>query len=301
MDDGFPHRPVLLEEVWRYLVWRSGGTYVDATVGAGGHAEVILERDSTARVFGFDADASAIEIARARLERFGGRFQAVHLNFTDMGSFLQDQDIQWVDGVLADLGVSSMQLDGAERGFSFLREGPLDMRMDMRQRECAADVVNSASEKALADLIFQYGEERYSRRIARAIVARRPITTTTRLAEVVAGCFPRSQHRRIHPATRTFQALRIYVNDELNRLPEFLNEIPARLVPRGRAVIISFHSLEDRLVKQAFREWQRQALARILTPHVVRADESEQEMNPRSRSAKLRAVERLGARPEVKE
>ena len=297
MDEAFPHRPVLVEEVLHFLLWRRGGTYIDATVGAGGHAEAILSRDPTARVMGFDADPAAIEISRRRLQLFGDRFQSFHLDFTAMGSSLKDHDAESVDGILADLGVSSMQLDRGERGFSFLLDGPLDMRMNPGQGLTAAAVVNELPEKELADLIFQYGEERLSRRIARAIVARRPLASTQQLAEVVSRCYPRSRGHRIHPATRTFQALRIYVNDELNKLPQFLESIPSRLTPGGRAVVISFHSLEDRLVKQTFREWQRQALARILTPHVVIAGEEERQGNPRSRSAKLRAIEKLPAQP----
>lgn len=293
MDEVFPHRPVLLEEVLHFLLWRSGGTYIDATVGAGGHAEAILRRDPTARLLGFDLDAAAVEISSRRLQAFGDRFHAFHLDFTAMGSALKDHDVEWVDGILADLGVSSMHVDRAERGFSFLQDGPLDMRMNPRQSLTAAAVVNELPEQELAGLIYRYGEERLSRRIARAIVSRRPLATTQQLAEVVWRCYPRSRSRRIHPATRTFQALRIYVNDEMNKLPQFLNAIPSCLAPGGRAVVISFHSLEDRLVKQAFREWQRLALARILTPHVVIAGEEERQKNPRSRSAKLRALEKL--------
>jgi 16S rRNA (cytosine1402-N4)-methyltransferase len=292
MADGFLHRPVLLEEALHFLLWRRGGVYVDATVGTAGHTEAILMRDPAARVLGFDADAAAIEISRSRLEVFGARFQLFHSNFSDMASYLKNQDTDGFDGILADLGFSSMQLDDPCRGFSFQQDGPLDMRMDQRQPRRAEDVINQLSERDLADLIYRYGEERYSRRIARAIVARRPLTSTAQLAEVVAKCFPRSHKRRIHPATRTFQALRIFVNDELDVLSRFLNEIPSLLAPRGRAVVISFHSLEDRLVKQTFREWQRQSLARVLTPHVVMASEAEQRENPRSRSAKLRAAEK---------
>jgi 16S rRNA (cytosine1402-N4)-methyltransferase len=281
-----------VEEVLGFWHCREGGVYVDATLGAGGHAETLLQQDSRVRVFGFDVDETAIEIASQRMKSFGDRFQAVHGNFTDMGTFLKDQDIDCVDGILADLGVSSMQLDNADRGFSFMQEGPLDMRMDPNQARCAGEVINHFSEAALADLIFQNGEERYSRRIARAIVAARPFLSTTQLAQVVARCFPRSRRQRIHPATRTFQALRIFVNGELESLSRFLDAIPLLLRPGGRAVIISFHSLEDRLVKQSFRDWQRQALARILTPHVVTAGEAERKLNPRSRSAKLRAAER---------
>ncbi|MDD5542028.1 MAG: 16S rRNA (cytosine(1402)-N(4))-methyltransferase RsmH [Acidobacteriia bacterium] len=290
-----PHRPVLVEEVLRYLVWRDDGLYVDATVGAGGHAEAILRSHPQARVLGIDADASAVDLARQRLQGFGSRFEAVHSNFRELNTVLKERDLSWVDGILADLGVSSMQLDEGERGFSFTQDGPLDMRMDTQAATSAAEIVNQLSEQALADLIFKYGEERYSRRIARAIVSGRPITTTRRLAEVIARCFPRARKYPIHPATRTFQALRIEVNDELDVLTDFLDHIPDWLPAQGRAVLISFHSLEDRLVKQAMREWQRRELARILTKHVVVAGETERRQNRRSRSAKLRAAERLAA------
>ncbi len=295
MDDDSPHCPVLLDEALRLLLWRPGGCYVDATLGSGGHAEGILKRDPQARVWGFDVDDQAVEWASRRLQCFEGRFYPIHSNFTEMASFLKSENVNWVDGILADLGISSAQLDDPRRGFSFQTEGPLDMRMDRRLQTSAAEIVNQFSEKALADLIYAYGEERYSRRIARAIVARRPLRTTTELADLIVRCYPKRRSHRIHPATRTFQALRIYVNDELNRLPQFLNSILAILGPGGRAVIISFHSLEDRLVKQTFREWQRQSLAHILTPHVITAGEAEQKLNPRSRSAKLRAAERVGA------
>jgi 16S rRNA (cytosine1402-N4)-methyltransferase len=292
MVDDAPHHPVLVEEVLHYVQWREGGTYVDATLGAGGHAEALLNSDSRARVLGFDVDAAALDIARRRLKGFGDRFQAVHSNFAEMGTYLKSQGMQFVDGILADLGMSSMQLDQAERGFSFTVEGPLDMRMDIRQSMRAEDVVNQFSETVLADLIYRYGEERASRRIARAIVSHRPVSSTTQLAELVARCLRSGRRHRIHPATRTFQALRIVVNEELSALSRFLDEIPAWLPPGGRAVIISFHSLEDRPVKRAFREWQKRGWVRILTPHVVTSSEHEKRSNPRSRSARLRAAER---------
>jgi 16S rRNA (cytosine1402-N4)-methyltransferase len=292
MVDDAPHHPVLVEEVLHYVHWREGGTYIDSTLGAGGHSEALLRSDPRARVLGFDVDAAALEVACQRLKVFGERFQSIHSNYTEMGTYLKGQGMRLVDGIVADLGMSSMQLDHAERGFSFLVEGPLDMRMDCRQALRAEDIVNHFSETALADLIYRYGEERYSRRIARAIVSHRPVSSTTQLAEVVARCFRSGRRQRIHPATRTFQALRIVVNDELSALSRFLDEIPALLPPGGRAVIISFHSLEDRPVKQAFRAWQKRGWARILTPHVVTASETEKRFNPRSRSAKLRAAER---------
>jgi 16S rRNA (cytosine1402-N4)-methyltransferase len=288
----FFHRPVLLQEVMHYLIQREGGTYLDATLGAGGHAEAILERDPRARVVGVETDSNALIIAQHRLERFGDRFQTIHSNFAHMANFFKDRDIKWLDGILADLGVSSMQLDTPERGFSFMQDGPLDMRMDTELELRAEDVVNHFSEEDLADLIYQLGEERFSRRIARAIVAHRPLTSTIQLAAIVADCFPRAVRQRIHPATRTFQALRIYVNDELNVLKRFLDDMPSWLAPGGRAVVISFHSLEDRLVKQAFRQWEKESLARILTKHVVTASDDERQSNPRSRSAKLRAAEK---------
>lgn len=287
-----PHLPVLVEEVLQFLIWRDDGLYVDATVGAGGHAEAILRSHPKARVLGIDADAGAVELARQRLQGFGSRFQAVHSNFRELNTMLKERDLSWVDGILADLGVSSMQLGDGDRGFSFSLDGPLDMRMDTQTATRAEEIVNHYSEQALADLIFKYGEERYSRRIARAIVSGRPITTTRRLAEVIERCFPRARKYPIHPATRTFQALRIEVNDELDVLTDFLDQIPDWLPPQGRAVLISFHSLEDRLIKQAMRQWQQRGLARILTKHVVVASETEKKQNRRSRSAKLRAAER---------
>jgi 16S rRNA (cytosine1402-N4)-methyltransferase len=292
MVDDAPHHPVLEEEVLHYVHWREGGTYIDATLGAGGHAEALLRCDPRARVLGFDVDAVALDLARRRLKVFGDRFQAIHSNFTEMTTHLKGQGMRFVDGILADLGMSSMQLDHPERGFSFLVEGPLDMRMDSRQSLRAEDVVNHFSETVLADLIYHYGEERYSRRIARAIVSHRPLSSTTHLAEVVARCFRSGRRQRIHPATRTFQAVRIAVNEELTSLSGFLDEIPVLLPPGGRAVIVSFHSLEDRPVKQAFREWQKRGWVRILTPHVVTSSETEKRTNPRSRSARLRAAER---------
>ncbi|MGB7621052.1 MAG: 16S rRNA (cytosine(1402)-N(4))-methyltransferase RsmH [Terriglobia bacterium] len=292
MADDVPHHPVLVDEVFQYLHWREGGTYIDATLGAGGHCEALLGRDPHSRVLGFDVDEMAIRIAGQRLQGFGDRFQAVHSNFADIGTYLRGQGVGYVDGILADLGMSSMQVDSADRGFSFLREGPLDMRMDSRQARRAEDAVNHFSETVLADLIFHYGEEHFSRRIARAIVAHRPITDTTQLADVVARCIRGGRKQRIHPATRTFQALRIFVNEELDVLSRFLEEMPSLLAPGGRAVIISYHSLEDRLVKQSFREWQKRGLARILTAHVVTSGENERKANPRSRSAKLRAAEK---------
>ena len=295
----FLHRPVLLQEAMHFLIQREGGTYLDATLGAGGHTEAILERDPKARVVGVETDSNALIIARQRLERFGNRFQAIHSNFAHMAHFFKDLDINRLDGILADLGVSSMQLDTPERGFSFMQDGPLDMRMDTQLELCAEDVVNHFSEEDLADVIFEMGEERFSRRIARAIVAHRPLTSTVQLAAIVADSFPRAARQRIHPATRTFQALRIYVNDELNVLKRFLDDMPSWLAPGGCAVVISFHSLEDRLVKQAFREWEKKSLARILTKHVVTASDDERQSNPRSRSAKLRAAEKRSDRPEA--
>lgn len=293
MVDVISHSPVMVEEVLQHLIWRAGGCYVDATVGAGGHAEAILRRDPRARVMGIDADPAALELAQKRLQVFGQRFQVFHSNFKNVASLFKDQSLSWIDGIVADLGVSSMQLDSPERGFSFLHEGPLDMRMDTGGTQRAEDILNTFSERDLADLIYRFGEERFSRRIAREIVRRRPLRSTTQLAAIIARCYPHRGRQRLHPATRTFQALRIFVNDEMGALERFLGDIPPLLTPRGRAVLISFHSLEDRLVKQAFREWQQRKLARVLTAHVVVASELERQRNPRSRSAKLRAAEKL--------
>ncbi len=287
------HVSVLPAEVLTYLAPAPGQTVVDATVGAGGHARLLAERIAPGgRLIGLDRDPAMLELARRRLE--GLPVTLVHANFNCLRAVLDELDVPAADGVLADLGVCSDQLDEAERGFSFQQAGPLDMRLDTEEGEPAGDLLRRLNERDLADLIYQYGEERFSRRIARRIVEQRqrsPLETTEQLAELVRRCIPRPRGRRpsIDPATRVFQALRIAVNDELAALDRFLAVLPVCVRPGGRAVVISFHSLEDRRVKQAFRvreKWE------VLTPKPVQAGEQEVRNNPRARSAKLRAARR---------
>lgn len=288
----------MAEEVVQYLAPRAGGVYVDCTLGAGGHSLRIAAAMGRGRLIGFDRDPEALALAQAALAERAEReveFEALQGDFAEGAKELRARGIDQVDGVVADLGVSSMQLRRPERGFSFAAAGPLDMRMDPRQRLTAEQVVNQFDERELADLIFQFGEERRSRRIARAIVRSRPLRSTAQLAELVAAVNrPMKRGRGPHPATRTFQALRIYVNSEMQSLAELLKNLPSWLRPGGRAVIISFHSLEDRPVKQSFRAGAQAGWYRILTPRPLRPSEAEQARNPRSRSAKLRAIERLG-------
>ncbi len=290
------HVPVLREEVLALLQPRPGGHYLDATVGLGGHAEAVLQASAPDGILlGIDRDGEALALARQRLEPFGSRVRLLQGRFENLHELLGAEE--GFDGVVFDLGASSLQLDAAERGFSFGREGPLDMRMDRGTGMTAADLVERLSEVELADVIFRWGEERWSRRIARAIVeARRqaPIRTTAVLAEVVAKAIPRrAWPRRIHPATRTFQAVRIAVNDELSGLAPALDSAVGLLCPRGRLVAISFHSLEDRIVKQTWRRLEAAGRARILTKRPITPGDAEVGSNPRARSAKLRAVERL--------
>ena len=283
----------MLREALEFLNVRPGGFYVDATLGGGGHAEAILERLESGKLLGLDRDPLAIAHARERLETFGSRAVIMPGNFAEIDRLHAASGMPPADGVLADLGMSSMQLDDAERGFSFNLPGPLDMRMDPESPATAAELVNRLPERELADLIFKFAEERHSRRIARAIMKARPIRTTTELAQVVTRAIPsRAGLHQIHPATRTFMALRLAVNRELENLTEFLAKVLGVLAPGGRLVVISFHSLEDRLVKRAFLAWKGDGRARILTRRVVRASDDEIESNPRARSAKLRAIER---------
>jgi 16S rRNA (cytosine1402-N4)-methyltransferase len=304
------HVPVLLKEAIDFLAIRRGGTYIDATVGLGGHSYEIAKRlGAPGHLIGVDKDPAALERAAASLQspvasEVSGAtgvlarptdWPQVELRHGSFADLANDQRPTTIDGLLADLGVSSLQLDNAARGFSFQAEGPLDMRMNTQSGETAEQVVNQADEVTLANLIYEFGEERRSRRIARAIVRSRPIRTTAQLAEIVsAAARPMNQaERRIHPATRTFQALRIFVNRELDDLRALLDAAPQLLKPGGRLVIISFHSLEDRIVKDALREGAKQGHYRLLTKKPVTADEEEIDRNPRSRSAKLRAAERL--------
>ncbi len=288
------HVPVLLTEVIEYLNVRPDGAYIDATLGGGGHAEAIARRLRQGTVLGMDRDPAALAQARQRLSEFGDKVILRQANFAEVDSVCAASGLPPADGLLADLGVSSWQLEDATRGFSFDKPGPLDMRMDPFNPLTAADIINHSRESDLADLIFRLGEERHSRRIARAIMKARPIDTTTKLALVVSRAVPsRAGFRHLHPATRTFMALRLAVNEEIENLQRFLSKALSVLAPNGRLVILSFHSLEDRPVKQAFARWRQEGRARILTRKVVRPSQEEVGANPRSRSAKLRAAEKI--------
>jgi 16S rRNA (cytosine1402-N4)-methyltransferase len=287
------HTPVLLDEVLEWLRIKAEGTYIDATLGAGGHAEAIAARLTTGRLISLDRDAQALELARERLKTFGKRVTLVHAAFSRIAEAVHELGIPAVDGVLADLGVSSMQLDQAARGFSFREAGPLDMRMDAGEELTAGEIVNRWPEKELADLLYREADEHDSRKIARAIVRARPIRDTAHLATVVAGARKQWGRQRLHPATKTFLALRIAVNREMEELGQFLLRTPVTLTSGGRWVVLSYHSREDRLVKRAFQEGQRQGTLKVLTKHVVRPSEREMAANPRSRSAKLRCAEKI--------
>ena len=284
-------------EVLQQLQPEQGGLFVDCTVGLGGHARALLERGAT-RLIGLDRDEDALAQAREVLMPWRDRVELVHADYRAIGDVLEARRLEQIDGALADLGVSSLQLDAPGRGFSFQRDEPLDMRMDRSAGETAADIVARATERELADAIFQYGEERFSRRVARAIVdARResPIVTTGRLASIVRRVIPRRRPGRIDPATRTFQALRIWVNRELDGLDRFLEAAVRRLRGGARLVVITFHSLEDRIVKHTFRALERpnHVRVRVLTKKPLVPTNEEMDRNPRARSAKLRAAERV--------
>jgi 16S rRNA (cytosine1402-N4)-methyltransferase len=288
---------VLTAESLAFLQPERGGLFVDCTVGLGGHARALLERGAT-RLLGLDRDADALASARRLLERWQAQVELVHDDYRRIDEVLDARGIATIDGVLADLGVSSLQFDGEGRGFSFQRDEPLDMRMDRSSGETAAAILARASEVEIADAIFNFGEERFSRRIARAIVAARreaPIETTGRLAAIVRRAQPRRGYQRIDPATRTFQGLRIWVNRELEGLDRFIEVAARRLRAGARLVVISFHSLEDRIVKHTFAALARgaDAVIRVLTKKPVVPGEAEVLGNPRARSAKLRAAERL--------
>lgn len=302
------HKPVLYQEVLRYLRPQRGQKFVDATVGNGGHALGILQgSEPDGLLLGIDLDSAALEIAEQTLQAFRGRYWLIEGSYRDLTKYLAQLGWYAVDGVLLDLGVSSMQLDIPERGFSFRFEAPLDMRFNRHNPLTAADLVNTLSQEELARLLFRYGEERFARQIAQAIVASRPIRTTTQLAELVVRVVG---HRSggIHPATRTFQALRIAVNEELVALQECLPQAVAALKAHGRLAIISFHSLEDRLVKTFFQTESRDCICppkqplctcghrarlKVLTPKPIRPAPSEVAANPRARSARLRVAEKL--------
>jgi 16S rRNA (cytosine1402-N4)-methyltransferase len=303
------HRPVLLRETIELLAAERGGLFVDCTVGLGGHSEAILQASSGTQVLGIDRDEEALELARQRLAIYGSRFRAVHADFRELTRVLATAKVRQVDGVLADLGVSSLQLDSVGRGFSFRHEAPLDMRMDTSSGETAAELLGRLSEVEIANLIFEYGEEPRSRRIARAIVQRRergqPARTTTDLASVIERAVGKGNKRRIHPATRTFQALRIAVNAELENLDRFLFDAVDHLEQEGRLAVISFHSLEDRIVKRTLQKLSGKCQCpprlpkcicgatkqiEILTRRATAPTETEIDENPRSRSAKLRGA-----------
>jgi 16S rRNA (cytosine1402-N4)-methyltransferase len=291
---GEGHVSVLLEEAIRFLNLRPGGRYMDATLGYAGHATAIAKAiGKEGELLGFDRDPATFAIARGRLEGLGEGTPNLRLRNEPFSAAGREVEPGTLDGLLADFGVNSAQLREAGRGFSFQADGPLDMRMDTRSGETAEQVVNQASEKELADLIYEFGEERRSRRIARAIVRARPITTTAELARVVSAAAPAMKQDRIHAATKTFQALRIRVNRELEEIDALLRFAPQWLKRGGRLVVISFHSLEDRRAKDALREGAQQKVWQILTRKPVTAGEEEVERNPRARSAKLRAAERM--------
>jgi 16S rRNA (cytosine1402-N4)-methyltransferase len=310
---GAPHRPVLLRETIELLDAARGGLFVDGTLGLGGHSEAILEASPETRVVGIDRDTEALELARERLARFGTRFRAFHADFRDIARMVAEAGEQDVQGVMVDLGVSSLQFDTASRGFSFRQDAPLDMRMDASgDEETAAELLARLPEEEIARIIFEYGEERRSRRIARWIVERRergePVETTKELADLVARAVGHRKADKIHPATRTFQALRIAVNRELEGLAQFVGEAVDLLAPGGRFAAISFHSLEDRIMKQTLRRLSGRCecdprspvcscgarrVVEILTRRAVVAGEEEVSENPRARSAKLRACRKL--------
>lgn len=310
MKDDFFHEPVMVKEVVAMLLADKKGVYVDATVGGGGHARAILE-NTEGFLVGIDRDEEALIFAQKKLARFGQRKVLVNANYSELGEVLKNLDIEKVDGVLFDLGVSSRQLDKPERGFSFNAEARLDMRMDGRAKLTAFDIVNKYEQEELADIIRSYGEEKMAARIARAIVTKRknlPVETTTQLAAVVAGAIPtKFRNRKIHPATKTFQAIRIAVNNEIEEIKPALHAATDALKTGGRLCVISFHSLEDRVVKNEFRSLAggcncpkdmpfcvcgRQAKLKLLTTKAQKPSPEEVQENPRARSARLRAAER---------
>jgi 16S rRNA (cytosine1402-N4)-methyltransferase len=286
------HEPVMVAEVLEQLAPARGGLFVDCTVGYGGHTRALLDGGAT-RVIGFDRDQDALAYARQTLAQYDARVDLVHSDYRRLNEVLDAQGVTHVDGLLADLGVSSMQLDEPGRGFSFRRDDPLDMRMDRTSGPTAAEAVRDADERTLADVIYEFGEERYARRVARALVdarTRGAVETTGQLADIVRRAVPRKGYSRIDPATRTFQALRIWVNRELEGLDAFLRGAAGRLGPGGRMVVITFHSLEDRIVKHTLRTLQAEGAVTVRTKRPLVPEDAEVERNPRARSAKLRAA-----------
>ena len=308
MEEPTPHQPVLYNEIIHLLRPHRAGRYVDCTVGAGGHAWGILQAcGPDGLLLGFDVDTYALQLARKHLESFGNRATLVQSSFTNLSKELNSVGWHMVDGILLDLGISSMQLDIPERGFSFRKDALLDMRFDLRNPMRAIDLVNNLPEKELADLLYTFGEERRSRQVARAIVQARPLETTHQLASVVAKTTS-SGRKRMHPATRTFQALRIAVNQELDALREVLPQAISSLNPKGRLAVISYHSLEDRIVKHYLRNESKDCICppkqpvcdcghtasiSIITKRPIRPQDGEIERNPRARSARLRVIEKL--------
>jgi 16S rRNA (cytosine1402-N4)-methyltransferase len=286
------HTPVLVAEVVEWLRIQPEGTYIDATVGTGGHSLEIARRLTTGRLVGLDRDPRALEIARERLKEYGERVILVQAEFSKIGEVAGDLKLPPLHGVLADLGISSLELDSPERGFSFRWAGPLDMRMNPDATLTASEIVNQWPEKELADLLYRNAEERNSRRIARAIVRARPIRDTEHLATVVAGVRKVRGRQKLHPATKTFLALRTAVNREEEELGQFLSRTPATISSGGRWVVISYHSLEDRLVKHTFRQLEREGSFHVLTRKVIQPGADEISNNPRSRSAKMRVAEK---------
>lgn len=293
------HSPVMSREVVEFLKCRPDGFYVDGTLGGGGHAEEILKATSpSGRLLGIDRDLDAVEFAKERLKIFGKRVWVVHGLFSHIDEIMSSLGVKHADGILLDLGVSSYQLDTDSRGFSFRGEALLDMRMDKTSGESLLGFLNQVTEEELADVIYKFGEERFSRRIAREIIRRRiqkQILTTKDLADVVAASIPQvaRRNKKIHPATKTFQALRIFLNNELDELHQVLETAPRLLSRTGRLVVISYHSLEDRLVKRSFKAWKDKKSCEIITKKVVVPSDAEVVENPRARSAKLRTLERV--------
>jgi 16S rRNA (cytosine1402-N4)-methyltransferase len=299
VNNSAPHTPVLLDEVLEWLDIKPEGNYVDATLGAGGHSAAIAAKLTSGRLISLDRDVQALELARERLAASSSpasKITLVHAAFSKIAEVVRELGIPMVDGVLADLGVSSMQLDRGERGFSFREAAALDMRMDTVNDELTADeIVNHWPENEIADLLYREADEHDSRRIAKAIVRARPLRDTAHLATTVAGARKQWGRQRLHPATKTFLALRIAVNREMEELGQFLSRTPDTITPGGRLVVLTYHSREDRLVKHAFQQGEREGSLRVLTKHVIVPGEEELYENPRSRSAKLRCAERAAA------